>query len=266
MNRSSHTGSPISIKDLDCWISAIKVAVSAFRARVGVFRIVLLTVASYLLAAPRLVPHRGRGVAPADQDRQYPWLPRWPWLAARPIHRRLEHPWTDLLRQAHADIRRELLAVAPAFTRAKYDSSANPLPWTTYYFYLQGRSVAQHLATCPKTARVLARIPHNGLHVCFSAIPPGGSLHPHTGPTNASLTAHLGLADCEGATLHVGGRSLEYGEGDVLVFDDSFVHWVEHAGSRVRYTLMVTFWHPELHALERGFLRLVLRTGGDLAP
>jgi aspartyl/asparaginyl beta-hydroxylase (cupin superfamily) len=170
------------------------------------------------------------------------------------------------LRQAHGDIRRELSAVATAFRRAKYDSDANPLPWTAYYFYLQGRPVHEHLAACPKTAQLLARIPHNGLHVCFSALPPGGSLHPHTGPTNASLTAHLGLADCDGATLHVAGHALAYSEGDVLVFDDSFVHWVEHTGSRVRYTLMVTFWHPELHVLERGFLGLVLRTGGNLAP
>jgi len=48
--------------------------------------------------------------------------------------------------------------------------------------------------------------------------------------------------------------------------DDSLVHWVEHAGSRVRYTLMVTFWHPDLNAFERSFLGLALRTGGDLAP
>lgn len=122
------------------------------------------------------------------------------------------------------------------------------------------------MAACPKTAQVLAWIPHNGLHVCYSAIAPGGSLRPHTGPTNASLTAHLGLADCDGATLVVEDQSLEYGVGDVLVFDDSFVHWVEQAGSRVRHTLMVTFWHPELHALERGFLRLVLSTGAILLP
>ena len=48
-------------------------------------------------------------------------------------------------------------------------------------------------------------------------------------------------------------------DDEVLVFDDSFVHWVEHTGSRTRYTLMITFWHPALNPLERTLLRQVVR-------
>ena len=119
--------------------------------------------------------------------------------------------------------------------------------------------MADHLAACPRTADVLLRIPHNSFHVCFSAIEPGGALLPHTGPTNASLTAHLGLIDCAGARLWVADTSVDYSDDDVLVFDDSFVHWVEHSGSRTRFTLMITFWHPELSAVERTLLRRVVR-------
>ena len=45
----------------------------------------------------------------------------------------------------------------------------------------------------------------------------------------------------------------------MLVFDDSFVHWVENNGTAVRYTLMITFWHPDLTWIERLFLSRVLR-------
>ena len=131
--------------------------------------------------------------------------------------------------------------------------------WNTYYFYLQGKAIEEHLTACPRTAEVLSKVPHNGLHVCFSAIEPGGSLHPHTGPTNASLTAHLGLANCAGARLWVAGKVAGYRDDEVLVFDDSFVHWVENSGVAVRYTLMITFWHPELNPLERAFLRSVVQ-------
>ena len=148
-----------------------------------------------------------------------------------------------------------------SFARAHYDSKHNAKQWNTYYFYLQGNAVEEHLRACPRTAEVLSKIPHNGFHVCFSAIEPGGSLHPHTGPTNASLTAHLGLANCAGARLWVAGESTRYCDGEVLVFDDSFVHWVENTGVTIRYTLMITFWHPELNALERAFLKQVIRTG-----
>ena len=106
---------------------------------------------------------------------------------------------------------------------------------------------------------MLAKIPHNGFHVCFSAIEPGGTLDPHTGPSNASLTAHLGLVDCEGARLWVADRSTEYRAGEVLVFDDSYLHWVQHDGPRRRYSLMITFWHPDLGAAERAFLAQVVR-------
>jgi aspartyl/asparaginyl beta-hydroxylase (cupin superfamily) len=150
--------------------------------------------------------------------------------------------------------------VRASFVRARYDSALNAKPWNTFYFFLQGRPVRENLAACPFTAAVLREIPHNGFHVCFSAIAPGGGLHPHTGPTNASLTAHLGLTDCAGARLWVAGESAEYRDGDVLVFDDSFVHCVDHDGGGLRCTLMITFWHPELTALERAFFRRVVQS------
>ncbi len=45
--------------------------------------------------------------------------------------------------------------------------------------------------------------------------------------------------------------------------DDSFVHWVEDTGLKVRYTLMVTFWHPEMNMLERALLATVLKRAPD---
>ena len=103
-------------------------------------------------------------------------------------------------------------------------------------------------------------MPINGAHVCFSAIQPGSGLNPHVGPSNTSLTAHLGLANCEGAKLFVADQALDYRDGEVLVFDDTFLHWVEHKGTKTRFTLMVTFWHPDLSPIERGFLRAVTKS------
>jgi hypothetical protein len=41
------------------------------------------------------------------------------------------------------------------------------------------------------------------------------------------------------------------------------VHWVEHTGSQVRYTLMVTFWHPDMNFLERALVAQVLKKAPD---
>ena len=60
--------------------------------------------------------------------------------------------------------------------------------------------------------------------------------------------------------MFVADRELDYRDGEVFVFDDTFLHWVEHHGTKTRFTLMVTVWHPDLSAVERGFLRAVTKS------
>lgn len=232
-----------------------------FRRHLGAGRMRLFRFFRDLAFLPRSFLGGRRPRAAVSTDLQFPWLPRWPALAARPVHDAADHPWTKLLREAAPAIREELSAVLGSFELSRYGPD-HPKPWTLYYFYLEGRPVREHLAACPRTAAVLRRLPHNAFHVGFSAIEPGGSLHPHSGPTNASLTAHLGLEGCEGARLFVADQVVDYRDDEVLVFDDSYVHWVSHEGARRRFTLMVTFWHPELAWNERLLMSCVVR----LAP
>lgn len=169
----------------------------------------------------------------------------------------------EALRQASADIRNELWQVCDTFSRSEFQADARAeKDWNTYLFYSRGRPRPDHLQACPRTAEVLAQTPHNGIHVCFSAMEPGGTLTPHTGVTNGALTAHLGLANCDKAELWVGGQTARYREDEVLVFDDSFVHWVQNDGTEKRYTLMLTFPHPELNLLERELIYRAIRTFG----
>ena len=250
-------GEPID----DVTLAAARAERDAFRDRIGPRRLRVLRFFRDLAAVPRLLMH-GRNNRPAiSTDLQIPWMPRWPSLTAKPVHDPRDHAWTKLLRDAAPAIREELGAVLASFELSRYGPN-HPKPWTLYYFYFEGRPVREHLAACPRTAEVLRRIPHNGFHVGFSSIEPGGSLHPHTGPTNASLTAHLGLEGCEGARLFVADQTVDYRDGEVLTFDDSYIHWVRHDGPRRRFTLMVTFWHPELTWNERLLLSCLVR----LAP
>lgn len=247
---------------LDEWLTTIREENADFRAKTGAIKLAAFRAISCLLAMPRRLAKavRGDGWASSVHDHQLPWLPLLPALKATPIRDLRDHPWTQRLKQALPEIREELADVERSFSLARYDSDLNPKRWTAYYFYLLGRPVREHLAACPRTAELLRQVPQNSFHVCFSAIEPEGSLHPHSGPINGSLVAHLGLEGCAGARIWVAGKSAEYRDGEVLVFDDSFVHWVEHTGTQTRYTLMVTFWHPELTWLERIFLKRVVRT------
>ena len=254
-------------QELEVWRSRIRSQQVQFRAAVGPVKLALLHMASGLLSRLRPGLSRGgkTGSQPPDSNDsrhmtwQLPWLPVWPRLASRPVHDPADFGWVQKLERSAPLIRQELQQVLNHFERARYDSKTNTKPWQAYYFYLGGKPVGSHLDDCPHTRAMLQEIPHNGLHVCFSAVPAGGWINPHTGPTNTSLTAHLGLIDCEGSRLMVADQTLTYRNDSVLVFDDSHVHWVENHSQHTRYTLMITFWHPQLSSLERGLLARLAR-------
>jgi aspartyl/asparaginyl beta-hydroxylase (cupin superfamily) len=242
--------------DLTPWLARIEAAQQHVRSKTGPAKLALYSAIAGVLSAPR------NGMRPRTENwpaLQKPWVPLWPSLCSRPVHDPSTFPGVAALKQAWPDIRKELAGVVDRFQRAAYDSDVHNKPWNTYYFYLRRRAVSEHLRQCPRTAEALAGLPSDHTHVCFSAIQPGGHLVPHTGATNTTLTLHLGVQDCAGATLWVGGEGIPYRDGEVLVFDDSYVHWVEHTGPRTRYTLMVSLWHPQLNAMERAFLRQVSR-------
>ena len=54
--------------------------------------------------------------------------------------------------------------------------------------------------------------------------------------------------------LRVAEETLEWREGKVFVFDDSFDHEVWHEGGEDRLVLIVDLWHPELSERERAVL------------
>jgi len=241
----------MSPQELAPWLERIEGAQRHVQSETGAIKLGLYRAAASLLSAPRRLKNDAPQIWPALQK---PWFPFWPALSSKPLHDPADFAWTKILKQAHRDIVEELVQVTDRFGRAAYDSKVHNKPWNTYYFNLRSHAFSEHLNQCPRTAEALAQLPTNRFHVCYSAIQPGGHLAPHTGPTNTSLTAHLGLANCDGARLFVADTAAEYRDGEVLVFDDSYVHWVEHTGSEIRYTLMVTVWHPELNPAERFFL------------
>ena len=164
------------MQDLQTWLTRIDGSNADFRHEIGHGKLGLLKFVAFLLAAPRLLAAAlaGRSSSFQPGEFQRPWVPRWPGLAAIPIHAATAHPWTERVHAARHDIADEMAGVQEAFTRARYDSEFNPTHWNTYYFYLQGKPVDRHLAACPRTAAILRSLPHNGLHICFSAIQPGG--------------------------------------------------------------------------------------------
>lgn len=72
---------------------------------------------------------------------------------------------------------------------------------------------------------------------------PGAELRPHF-DTHARLAAHVGLLTSRGAIMTVGGERVTWEDGQVVVFDDTYVHSVFHDGADARYVLITWFCHP----------------------
>jgi hypothetical protein len=119
--------------------------------------------------------------------------------------------------------------------------------------FLYGASGARNhalLARCPVTAKVLDTLP-----VCrtfgfamFSGMEPHTHVAPHCGSSNLRLRYHLGIdvPEPHASWLRVGTERRSWAAGEVLAFDDSYEHEVEHAGERPRVVLVVDVWHPAL--------------------
>lgn len=108
--------------------------------------------------------------------------------------------------------------------------------------------------TCPDAVS-LAR--QGGGEIVFSILAPGTHIRPHCGSTNLRLTAHLGLVipkdndSNKRCSIRVANRWLQWEEGKVIVFDDSFEHEVVNEMSTLRGVLLLRFWHPNLPKEDR---------------
>lgn len=130
--------------------------------------------------------------------------------------------------------------------------------WKQFELYRQGR----RLSGCdkaPNTCALIEQIPsirtNKRGQVKFSVMYPGTHVHPHSGPTNCRLRAHLGLKVPKGdLKIRVAKETLEWREGKIFVFDDSFDHEVWHNGDAERVVLIVDLWHPELDEETKKYL------------
>ena len=176
-----------------------------------------------------------------------------------PSHRyyaREQFVWARALEESYATIRaelEELLRDPSGFGNYRSEFNQMVSGWNTYALWVYGQRNEQNAARCPKTIRLLESLPgfESGEWALFSSLNPKCRITAHVGPMNGILRGHLAMLVPEGCGLRVGGEDTTWREGEVLVFDDSFVHEVWNLSERVRIVLFLNFWHPCLGPSER---------------
>jgi aspartate beta-hydroxylase len=172
-------------------------------------------------------------------------------------------PDAALFAQSWTQIRDEALAVAgrlssvPRFhelMNAQAPISANDgHDWRVFVLKAYGFDVKRNLQRCPATAELVSRCP-SVLSASFSFLAPGKHIPPHRGPFRGIVRFHLGLSmplggdGQPGAILWIDGVEHRLGDGDFLLWDDTYTHEVLNSTGQVRVALLLDVWRSEMPA------------------
>ncbi len=173
-------------------------------------------------------------------------------VPARPILERRGFPQLDLLQANWQTIREEALSLfdeghiraAQRSNDASFDSFFRQ-GWKRFYLKWYGEPLASAEALCPKTVALLQSIPSIKAAM-FATLAPNSKLNRHRDPFAGSLRYHLGLItpnsrDCR---IFVDGEEHAWGDGKDVVFDETYVHWVENKTDQTRVILFADVERP----------------------
>jgi len=198
-----------------------------------------------------------------------------PGLPTTPYMDPFLHPWAPRLQGAFREIRDEALSLINEqwqledFVAVKegdridnYLGGAKP-SWEAFFFYRHGQRFADNHQRCPRTSAVLesldlSRIPGQTPEVCFSVLAPGTHILPHHGVSNMRAVMHLPLVVPEQCALHLVDRGVHHWvEGELVMFDDTFLHESWNRSDSVRIIVLMDCWNPHLTAVEREAAKVV---------
>ncbi|KZD09512.1 aspartyl/asparaginyl beta-hydroxylase domain-containing protein [Oceanibaculum pacificum] len=168
-----------------------------------------------------------------------------------------DFPELDLLQQNWQIIREEGLALVRQnyFEATKRPGTAGSydLGFRTFFkygwsrFYLNWYGYTHHSAQslCPRTVEILARVPavHGAM---FAYLPPRSQLTRHADPIAISLRYHLGLAtpNSDACFINVDGQKRSWRDGEVILFDETYLHYVRNDTDSDRLILMCDVRRP----------------------
>jgi beta-hydroxylase len=185
-----------------------------------------------------------------------------------------EFPELDLLRQNWQTIREEGLELVRQnyFDATKRPGTASyyDVGFRTFFkygwsrFYLNWYGYTHHSARrlCPRTVEILKKVPtvHGAM---FAFLPPRSQLSRHADPIAISLRYHLGLAtpNSDACFINVDGRAKSWRDGEVIMFDETYLHFVRNDTDAERLILMCDIKRPlnPLGALFNVFYQAITR-------
>jgi beta-hydroxylase len=117
--------------------------------------------------------------------------------------------------------------------------------WKRFYLTWYGTAHRSAVERCPKTMELLRSIPDIKAAM-FAMLPPEAHLVRHRDPYAGSLRYHLGLStpNCESCYIEVDGEKRAWRDGEVMMFDETFIHHAHNESDRNRLILFCDVRRP----------------------
>ena len=154
--------------------------------------------------------------------------------------------WREIRAEADAVVRR--FKQIPRFHEVipeQEDISANDgRDWRLYVLKAYGVAHAQHMAACPALARIVEGAP-DVLSATLSIMESGKHVPAHRGPFRGVIRFYMGLSvprEADGTAavvLTIDGVDYRIGDGEWLLWDDTFAHEVWNHGDTIRSVLLL---------------------------
>ncbi|RWW91197.1 hypothetical protein BHE74_00001071 [Ensete ventricosum] len=117
--------------------------------------------------------------------------------------------------------------------------------WKRFYLKWYDKPLPSAEALCPKTVTLVSSIP-NVKGAMFALLPGGSHLNPHRDPFAGSLRYHLGLStpNSDDCRIFVDGQVYAWRDGEDVMFDETYVHWVKNETEQTRVILFCDIERP----------------------
>ena len=117
--------------------------------------------------------------------------------------------------------------------------------WTRFYLKWYGSTLISAAKTCPETTRLVESVP-SIKGAMFAMLPPGARLVKHRDPFAGSLRYHMGLETPNDARcfINVDGKEYFWRDGDVVMFDETYIHYAENKTDQNRIILFLDIKRP----------------------
>ncbi|MBE1284946.1 MAG: lipid A hydroxylase LpxO [Rhodobacteraceae bacterium] len=117
--------------------------------------------------------------------------------------------------------------------------------WTRFYLKWYGASLGSAKELCPITTQMVEQIP-SIKGAMFTALPPGARLVRHRDPFAGSLRYHMGLntPNDDKCFIDVDGTQYSWRDGEVVMFDETYIHYAENETDQNRIVLFLDIKRP----------------------